>query len=142
MARDITCDQARARISLDLDGELHELGKRALTRHLGRCPACREFAGDAAAFTSAIRSAPLESYLVTSLPRRRRARGRLIGVPSAVALLLVGTMIGANVARDLDGRSTENHPQTSRTGTSAVPLLFSGPKVKLPIGQRSAQDDF
>lgn len=95
-------------MSLRLDDELSELETALLDSHLVRCAGCRQFASDAGAFTTALRSQPLETpeTLVTPL-RRRRARFRTFEV--AAAALVVATVGFASLAGSLG--TSERAPQ-------------------------------
>jgi predicted anti-sigma-YlaC factor YlaD len=67
------CDRARQAVSLRLDGELSQLERALLGRHLDCCSACAEFAADASALTRELRAAAvvrLERPI--ELPLRRR----------------------------------------------------------------------
>ncbi len=88
------CENARSWVSSRLDDELSEFEIFLLDAHLSRCDACREFARDTSAFTSALRSRPLEerAHPVVSVPPPqpwRRQRLLLSQVASAVALVAV-----------------------------------------------------
>jgi predicted anti-sigma-YlaC factor YlaD len=90
------CDRAQQWISLDLDGELSQLERAALARHLDRCPTCRAAGGEVGAFTRILRAAPpveLARQLTVELPRRARVRAAR---RAAVSLALAG-LIGAAV---------------------------------------------
>jgi predicted anti-sigma-YlaC factor YlaD len=84
------CERSRRWVSLDLDGELSELERGLLDRHLRDCGECRRFAGDNARFTFALRSAAPE--LAASLvrlpagPRRRRSAEFVAVVVAAAAM--------------------------------------------------------
>src|SRR5438445_511776 len=58
-SRNWACDRARQAVSVSLDSELSQLERVLLESHLDRCPACAEFAADAAAMTLELRTAPL-----------------------------------------------------------------------------------
>ena len=79
------CDRARQAVSLRLDGELSQLERVVIDRHLDRCPSCAEFAADTATFTDQLRATELVPVM---LPLRRRADfvagrpGAWIGVAS------------------------------------------------------------
>jgi anti-sigma factor RsiW len=74
VSRSWACDRARQAVSLQLDGELSQLERALLERHVDRCSACAEFAADAAALTQELRVAPLVKLeRPIELPLRRRA---------------------------------------------------------------------
>jgi anti-sigma factor RsiW len=73
VSRSCACDRARQAVSLHLDGELSQLERALLERHLDRCSACAEFAADASALTQELRVAPLVRLeRPVALPLRRR----------------------------------------------------------------------
>ena len=83
-----SCEQARERLSLQLDGELPELEIAVLERHLGRCGACAAFAADVGSSTALLRAASLEPAPVLWLPRRpatMRLSARVAAVTAAAA---------------------------------------------------------
>jgi predicted anti-sigma-YlaC factor YlaD len=93
---DPRCENARGWVSLRLDDDLSEFEIFLLDAHLRRCAACREFALDTSAFTSVLRSRPLEERAqpVVSVPLPqpqpwRRQRLLFSQVASAVALVAV-----------------------------------------------------
>ena len=76
------CQRAREAVSIQLDGELSELGSARLAAHLRECEACAAYALEVAATTTRLRSAPLEQpNIEVDLPSRRRR----VAVPLAVA---------------------------------------------------------
>ena len=86
--RTTTCDTARARVSLQLDGELSRFEGTLLQRHLGRCAACASFADDVRASTALLRAARLERPPQLWLTRRTAATRltvRLAAVTAAAA---------------------------------------------------------
>lgn len=86
--RPAPCDTARARVSLQLDGELSRFEASLLERHLHRCDACAAFAGDARASTELLRTAPLEPAPQFWLARRAaatRSAARAAAVAAATA---------------------------------------------------------
>jgi predicted anti-sigma-YlaC factor YlaD len=92
------CEHARAQISLELDGELSQLGRAMVRAHLLRCARCRAFAGDVGAFTRQLRAAPFEQ-LSRPLPVFRAHAGRFgrttraisqVGVAAVFVLATVG----------------------------------------------------
>lgn len=79
---------ARARVSLQLDGELSRFETSLLQRHLGRCAVCAAFADDVRASTALLRGAHLERPPQFWLTRRTAARAvgvRLAAVTAAAA---------------------------------------------------------
>jgi anti-sigma factor RsiW len=84
------CERAREWSSLRLDGELPQLQRAMLNRHLGACGGCAAFDADLVATTAALRSAalqPLEQPIV--LPSRRRSPLRVAPALAAVAAVAV-----------------------------------------------------
>src|SRR5262245_27786301 len=97
------CDRARQAVSLRLDGELSQLERALLDRHVSRCSACAEFASDAEELTLQLRGAELVPFELPLRERvgmrervgiRRRSAGAWVGVASvaATALLAVYTL--------------------------------------------------
>src|SRR5262245_40357806 len=91
------CDRARQAVSLRLDGELSQLERAVLDRHVSRCSACAEFASDAEELTLQLRGAelvPFELPLRERVGIRRRSAGAWVGVApvAATALLAVYTL--------------------------------------------------
>ena len=86
------CERARTWASLRADGELSELEAALLDAHLGRCPACTEFAHGFEDVAGALRATRLErpAPLALSLPRRR-----LRALHTAAAAVVVA---GAGIA--------------------------------------------
>jgi predicted anti-sigma-YlaC factor YlaD len=92
-----SCEQARERLSLQLDDELSTHEALLLDRHLGRCGACAAFAADVREYTGLLRAAPLEpapQFWVRQRPVARRVAARAAAVTAAAAaavLVAVGT---------------------------------------------------
>lgn len=100
------CDGVRRQISLDLDGELSQLERAMVARHVERCGDCRLFRDDVAHFTGAVRTTPFLSLRrPIDLPGlRRRALRRL---PVGGMRLAAGVAaIAAVVSFGLTGRGT------------------------------------
>jgi len=99
----ISCQRTRALVSSGLDGRLHDLERRFLEAHLGRCRECKSFADEAEWFTNLIRSAPLESWPVPLPSRRRRVQLRSVAsvasVASAAVVLVVASYVALNTPR-------------------------------------------
>ena len=101
-----SCVRGREWVSLRTDGELSELERILLRRHLSRCDGCRAFADAVGAATEVVRTTPHERpsrALEPEQPRiaqRRRVRYRLA---VAAAVLAVGGGLGTLVATQGDG---------------------------------------
>lgn len=99
--RDDRCRRAREWASLRLDGELSELERLLLRRHLSRCDECRAFAASIAEATAVVRATPLEQTEHSLLPSavvapRTRRRVRLAAVTALVVVSAgVGAVVGA-----------------------------------------------
>lgn len=91
--RTITCDRARARISLDLDGELSEFETSLLDRHLRRCDACAAFASDARVATDLLRAAPLVPAPQFWVARRIAATRVAARVAAATAVAAAAAIV-------------------------------------------------
>ena len=89
---------------MKLDGELSEVERLLLRRHLARCEACRGFAAAITATTEAIRAAPQEapsrSAAADPLPQRRR---RPLRLAAATGLAVVAAGIGAGIGVLVEG---------------------------------------
>jgi len=97
----MTCSPFREAISARLDGETLGMPARDLDDHLGSCPDCAGWAGDAALVTRRARLAPappvpdLTASVLAALPRElpgvaAAARARLADAGLRLALLAVG----------------------------------------------------
>jgi anti-sigma factor RsiW len=93
------CDRAHQAVSLQLDGELSQLERALLKRHLDRCSECAEFAADASALTRELRAAaPVRLERPIELPLRRRVgygfrhAGALATAASVAATALLAVM--------------------------------------------------
>jgi anti-sigma factor RsiW len=83
-----SCEQARERLSLQLDDELSGHESLLLERHLGRCGACAAFAADVRTYTDVLREAPLEpapQFLLLRRPAATRGMARVAAVTAAAA---------------------------------------------------------
>src|SRR5205085_9800663 len=105
------CERAMQWISLELDGELSQLERAALGRHLDACDRCRAVSADVGAFTSLLRDAPpveLRRPLVLPAPRPTRAQvARRAAASLAFAALIAVAVFGGVVltARTTSARS-------------------------------------
>jgi predicted anti-sigma-YlaC factor YlaD len=142
------CERARASVSRDLDGELSELSRRGLRRHLARCPDCAQYAVDVEWFTALLRDAPAEPYRWDATGIRRRSRPSRVRrlVPSIAALVLAGLGSATVLSHELRGDGVSPGTSTSfKVVTVPSPPIGSaraGESVKLPIGQRLAGEEF
>jgi predicted anti-sigma-YlaC factor YlaD len=133
---ELDCETARLQASLALDGAVQEeVALERLWGHLGACAACARFAADVGHATSLVRSAPPVPFRceLTS-PRLLRSCVEAQRGPWATAAVVLGAVVlgmsqfpGAG-----DGAGDD--------GTRHV--RSAAPPPKLPIGQRSAADDF
>jgi anti-sigma factor RsiW len=108
------CDRARQWSSLRLDGELSELERVLLDKHLETCGACLAFDQRLDAAARTLRLAPPEPLLVPiRLPERRVAfsRRRLV-VAGIAAALALGSVVGSSLHRPAPDTSTPA-PQVS-----------------------------
>jgi anti-sigma factor RsiW len=89
----VICDRVRSQISLELDSELSQLEQAMVSAHLERCSECSAYRDEVAAFTSALRAAPLERMerpIALRRPRRVIAARLQVGVAAAFALVALG----------------------------------------------------
>jgi anti-sigma factor RsiW len=90
------CSRAREAASARLDGELSELELLQLDVHLGRCPACAEYAQLIAATALELRAAALEQPAEPILLPSRGRRLRL--VPAAAAAAVAAAVAASSFA--------------------------------------------
>lgn len=95
---DERCERARGWTSERVDGELSELERLLLRRHLGRCDECRTFAEGISTISTTLRESeelvPTRRILV-AVPRRREARRSRLRVALAVGLIALAAGLGA-----------------------------------------------
>jgi hypothetical protein len=121
------CEAARLRASLALDGLEDDFDLLLLERHLARCPECAEVVAGMRRAATAVRRAPFESHRCELGPRPSRP---LPWANIAVAILTIAAA-GAIL------------PHASDPGRPGDPSHRpAAPPPPLPIGQRSAVDDF
>ena len=136
LRRELDCAEARLHASLALDGAVRDEERlRDLWDHLGACPACAQLAADLGWATSQVRAAPLCPFRseLTS-PRLLRARADAQRGPwTRAAVVLVAVVVGLS---QLPSATDEQPDATAGYAPSSVAPL------RLPIGQRSAADDF
>jgi predicted anti-sigma-YlaC factor YlaD len=127
--RTTTCERAAQWISLELDGELSELERARLVRHLDRCASCRAWSADVGGFTTLLRTAPLaELSAPVTAPagfaraKRRVAVGALAAAAAAAAALLIAL------------------PEAGRTGSSGA-IAFEDAKQQQRFAQEHVQTE-
>ncbi|HZQ04132.1 MAG TPA: zf-HC2 domain-containing protein [Gaiellaceae bacterium] len=108
--RTTPCERATQWISLDLDGELTELERAGLDRHLDRCPECRRLSAELAGLTTLLRSAPPvepTGRVVVAASRRRARVASRIGFAAALAsvVAVLATLATTRSSSDLLGGS-------------------------------------
>jgi len=120
---DRSCARAREWASLRLDGELSELERLFLGRHLARCAECAAFADSLTAFTTRIRETPPElparSFRpapAARTPLRDRFALRMRAVAVA-ALVLAAGVAGVAVGTEFGPHGS---PARSTTGPNVV----------------------
>jgi predicted anti-sigma-YlaC factor YlaD len=111
------CERARQWTSLRADGELSQLESALLDSHLASCGACRSFAVDVVAATSALRAAPaaaLSAPIFVSRPGRAHGRAgmQLAGAAAVIAAMMAGAALGI-------------HSLTGGTGSPKVTAMIS-----------------
>lgn len=94
--RTATCDTARARVSLQLDGELSRFETTLLQRHLGRCAACAAFAEDVRVSTELLRDAWLERPPQFWLTRRTATRQLAVRVAAVTAAAAAAALVAVS----------------------------------------------
>lgn len=143
-----SCERARSRVSLDLDGELSELEGAMLRAHAVRCPACAAFQAEASAFTDRLRLSPLEPLPAPmTLPPRRRTVARFTQVGAAAAVAVLAAGIGTSLSTSTDRRSlTASVPPPTTASLSLAyldaprglpqyPLIAFHPRIGLKPGR-------
>jgi Putative zinc-finger len=92
------CEQARSQMSLRLDDILSKFEQAKLDTHLARCAACRAYETEVVAFTSLVRTTPLQPLALSiALPLRRRPSllgKRAVMTAAAIAVLFLGSLLG------------------------------------------------
>jgi hypothetical protein len=134
--RGLDCAQARLHASLALDGAVRDEERlRELWDHLGACPACARRAAELGWATSQVRAAPLAPFnSELASPRLLRARVDAQRDPWVrAAVVVVAVVVGLSQFPS----AADEHPDL----VAGHPRSAVAP-VRLPIGQRSAADDF
>jgi hypothetical protein len=122
------CEAARLRASLALDGGLDDdYDLLLLERHLARCPECADVVAAMRDASTAVRRTPFERHRCRVDARRARP------LPWANVAVAVLTIAAAGAV--LPHASDPSGPAHRSAGLATPP-------PPLPIGQRSAVDDF
>jgi len=131
---EIACKDARLQVSLALDGALTDDALDVLWGHLGRCSACAAFAARLGYATSLVRSTPPESFrCALESPSLLRSRVDAQRPWTSVAVVVAAVVLG--VSQLPSTADAPDVPDPTRARSASAPL-------RLPIGQRSAADDF
>jgi|SRR5581483_136662 len=112
------CESARKAASLQLDGELSEVGSARLEAHLRECEACAGYARELAAITMRMRSAPLEQPALR-VPLRRARPARLGTAAAAAAAVAAVLLVAVGVLGT--GRTTPTSPATTVSAPGVPP---------------------
>jgi anti-sigma factor RsiW len=115
------CQRARESVSVQLDGELSELGSARLSAHLRECEACASYALELAALTTRLRMAPLEQpEVAVALPSRRRPALQLAAAGAAVVAAAASSLALGHAFSSPGGR-----PATTSARTVDLPSLHA-----------------
>jgi anti-sigma factor RsiW len=118
-------------VSLRADGELSELERLLLRRHLGRCDECRAFAESLRQTTAILRTTAVESpsrSLAPQLQAPRPARSGRRRLVLATALVALGALAGGLAGGLVGGGGSEPGSPGQRVPTIAQ-LPDEGPQV-------------
>ena len=130
------CDAARLRASLALDGELDDVGRLRLDQHLALCAECAGIAARMEATSALLRRAPIRRFRCELRGARRvRLRTSVRGHRWAGAAVAIVALVLATGALPGGEHPSPDARRAPTAGTRVSPL-------ELPIGQRSAMDDF
>jgi anti-sigma factor RsiW len=89
------CDRSREWISLELDGELSELERARLHRHLELCAGCARHASVVRTVTREIRAAPVEAPAARGPLSQRRSSVPALQLLAAAAAVAMAVGTGA-----------------------------------------------
>lgn len=135
------CERAREWSSLRLDGELPQLQRAMLSRHLTACGGCAAFDADLAATTAALRSAALQPLgQPVVLPRLRRSALRAVPALAAAAVVVVfglGPLVNSELLRPTGGANVTRAPAGQPTVEAKLlheSRVLMHPGVKRGIG--------
>jgi len=98
------CQRAREAVSIQLDGELSELGSARLSAHLRECEACASYALELAALTTRLRTAALEQPGTSvALPTRRRRPALQLAAAAAAVVAAAASSLALGHALSSSG---------------------------------------
>jgi predicted anti-sigma-YlaC factor YlaD len=132
--RTTACERATQWTSLDLDGELSELERAALHRHLERCGGCRAASAALGSFTSLLREAPLAEpsrpvvVAVTGRVRLRATRRAALAVLAAATAAAVGVTAWPTThtaSSSLGFRNAQDQRRFGREHVRLEPTVFA-----------------
>jgi predicted anti-sigma-YlaC factor YlaD len=132
------CEQARERVSLELDGELSPHESLLLDRHLGACGACAAFATEVRAYTMMLRATPLEPAPQSWILRRPAASRFAARVAAGTAAAAAAVLVAVSTV-SLDGRADQ---ATAQFGYSPAALAHSPGAENLGVQRLSAVHSF
>jgi anti-sigma factor RsiW len=127
--RTTACERAAQWISLELDGELNELERAALRRHLARCERCSAAKVEIHGFTALVRQAPFvrsRTQVVFAMPGARRAK---IVRRSALSLVAAAALAAGGAALVLPQGSSDTGFNLFARATPQQRLEFADAKL-------------
>jgi anti-sigma factor RsiW len=130
--RERGCARAREWVSLRVDGELSELERLLLWRHLARCGECHAFAESIEAVTRAIRETPQERPSRSLEPAPRPVRRAPTRRRVALAAVVVGAAAAGGVVGGLVGSGGES-PLPTAPGPTEIADLPPDPTEPPPV---------
>lgn len=113
------CRKVHKLISIALDGELDDARRRAVDRHVGRCPDCRRFLAQLTAladrFDLPATPEPRAGFVQRTLarlpeeapPAYRMARWREFLQPAPAALAAASLVLGISLAMTMNGTAAQ-----------------------------------
>jgi predicted anti-sigma-YlaC factor YlaD len=132
------CDQARERVSLELDGELSPHESVLLDRHLSTCSSCATFATDVRAYTVMLRATPLEPAPQSWILRRPAASRFAARVAAGTAAAAAAVLVAVSTV-SLNGHAEQ---AAAQFGYSPAALAHSPSGENLGVQRLSAEHSF
>ena len=128
-----TCETARKAVSLQLDGELSEVGSARLEAHLRECEACAAYARELAAIAMRLRSTPLEQPAL-QFPLRRARPARMATAAAAAVAVAALLLVAAG------GLGTIRTTTTSPAATVPAPGVPPNALILRNLGSLSVSE--